>query len=147
MPVPLARGTMCKCRARVDGQPLLRTDSGYGKGRTAPLYERVHRMLDATGAVLTGYDPEVPSERQRCRGEVRLVDDPYQVTKGASAVMLLTERPEFAELDWSVTGAAASTPVVVDTRGRLGPPAAREPGIERIVQIPPADRSAPPTSR
>lgn len=93
----------------------------------------VAAALAHEGAVLTGYDPEVPSERQQAVAEVRLVDDPYQVAKGASAVVLLTEWPEFAELDWSVIGAAASNPVVVDTRGMLGSPETQDPGIERIV--------------
>ncbi|MPY85264.1 MAG: nucleotide sugar dehydrogenase [Actinophytocola sp.] len=92
----------------------------------------VAAALAHEGAVLTGYDPEVPSDRQHAVAEVRLLDDPYQVAKGASAVVLLTEWPEFTELDWSVIGAAASNPVVVDTRGMLGSPEAQDPGIERI---------------
>ncbi|MPY80791.1 MAG: nucleotide sugar dehydrogenase [Actinophytocola sp.] len=93
----------------------------------------VAAALAREGAALTGYDPEVPSERQQAVAEVRLVDDPYQVAKGASAVVLLTEWPEFAELDWSVIGAAANNPVVVDTRGVLGHPDTEQPGIERIA--------------
>lgn len=93
----------------------------------------VAAALAREGAVLTGYDPEVPSNRQQAVADVRLVDDPYQVAKAASAVVLLTEWPEFAELDWSVIGAAANNPVVVDTRGVLGRPDGPAPGIERIA--------------
>lgn len=89
--------------------------------------------LAREGAVLTGYDPEVPSDRQRAVADIRLVDDPYQVAKGASAVVLLTEWPEFAELDWSVIGAAANNPVVVDTRGILDDSDVEQPGIDRIA--------------
>lgn len=52
VPVPLHGSTVCKCRVRAGGQSLLRMDSGNGRAERAPLDDRVHRVLDAAGAVL-----------------------------------------------------------------------------------------------
>jgi UDPglucose 6-dehydrogenase len=75
--------------------------------------------LAAHGAILTAYDPCVPATGKRRFPQVHVVDDPYLVAKDAVAVVLLTEWPEFRELDWAQLAAVADRAVVIDTRNLL----------------------------
>ncbi len=47
------------------------------------------------------------------------VDDPYVATKGANAILVLTEWPQFRDLDWPSIGEQAPGAVVLDTRNLL----------------------------
>jgi UDPglucose 6-dehydrogenase len=75
--------------------------------------------LAREGATLTGYDPEVPPQPHPALERIHLVDDPYLVAKDAAGIVLLTEWPEFRELDWSQLASVAERAVVVDTRNLL----------------------------
>ncbi|HEY7595932.1 MAG TPA: UDP-glucose/GDP-mannose dehydrogenase family protein [Actinophytocola sp.] len=75
----------------------------------------VATRLAAAGAQLTAYDPAVRTPV----GPVQVVEDPYLVAKDAAGVVLLTEWPEFRELDWGQLMSVADRPVVVDTRNVL----------------------------
>lgn len=78
-------------------------------------------LLARDGAVLVGHDPAV-SEKDLPDGcPVQLVDDPHLVAHGASAVVVLTEWPQFRDLDWPRMAALADHPAVVDTRAVLDP--------------------------
>lgn len=78
----------------------------------------VARQLCRHGATVTAYDPCVP-ETTPGLDPIRVVDDPYAVAKGAAAIVILTEWPEFRALDWGRLGTAADRTVVVDTRNLL----------------------------
>jgi UDPglucose 6-dehydrogenase len=77
-----------------------------------------HR-LQRLGAEVTAYDPRLGSiDRTKLR--VATAEDPYLAAKDADAILLLTEWPEFAVLDWSAIGCeAADGAVVIDTRNLL----------------------------
>lgn len=75
--------------------------------------------LAAQGALLTAYDPRVPATGNRGLPRIHVVDDPYLVAKDAVAVVLLTEWPEFRELDWAQLAAVTDRAVVIDTRNLL----------------------------
>ncbi|MPY85439.1 MAG: adenylyltransferase/cytidyltransferase family protein [Actinophytocola sp.] len=84
VPVPLAGGTVCKCRVRVGGQSLLRMDSGDGHVERAPLDARVHRVLDAAGAVLVSdygrgitANPELRERLTELARHIPVVWDPH----------------------------------------------------------------------
>lgn len=49
------------------------------------------------------------------------VDDPYLAAKAADAVLVLTEWPQFRDLDWAVIAGHAPGAVVADTRNLLDP--------------------------
>jgi UDPglucose 6-dehydrogenase len=74
-------------------------------------------LLATEGAELTAYDPCVPAGRYS--GPVRVVDVPYSAAKDASALVVLTEWPQFADLDWTRMSEEVWRPVVVDTRDLL----------------------------
>lgn len=79
----------------------------------------IAQLLAAEGAELTGYDPCVRTEDPRT-APVRVVDSPYLAAKDVSVLVLLTEWPEFTELDWTRLGDEMRERAVVDTRNLLG---------------------------
>jgi UDPglucose 6-dehydrogenase len=72
--------------------------------------------LQQAGAQVTAYDPRldsIPSERL----PVATARDPYVAAKDADAIVVLTEWPEFGELDWdAIERRVAPGAVVIDTR-------------------------------
>ncbi|MGW0521993.1 UDP-glucose dehydrogenase family protein [Crossiella sp. NPDC003009] len=78
----------------------------------------VAQALAEAGAGLRGYDPCVPAERGRL-GPVSLVSRAALAAEDADAVLLLTEWPEFTELNFPDLAARMRTPVLVDTRDHL----------------------------
>jgi UDPglucose 6-dehydrogenase len=89
----------------------------------------VASLLAEEGARLTGYDPCV---RADC-GPVRVLDSAEAVAEGADGLVVLTEWPEFAELDWPNLAAAMSHPVIVDTRNLLPGQKVAEAGFHLVA--------------
>nr|WP_279537770.1 UDP binding domain-containing protein [Amycolatopsis acidicola] len=83
--------------------------------------------LAAQGAVLTAYDPEVPEGPEW----LPTAGNPYQATDRADAVVILTEWPQFRELDWPRIAALTRRPVVVDTRNLLDDALLAGTGVRR----------------
>jgi UDPglucose 6-dehydrogenase len=77
--------------------------------------------LAGAGAQVTGYDPRLASidQAQLRRSAIVAVDDPYLAAKEADAIVVLTEWPEFRELNWPLIAEQAPGAVVVDTRNLL----------------------------
>ncbi|WP_037306213.1 UDP-glucose dehydrogenase family protein [Amycolatopsis orientalis] len=99
--------------------------AGTGDLRDSPALA-IARELARGGAILTAYDPGVDSAGTDL---VQVVDDPYLVAKDAAALVVLTEWPEFRELDWDRLAAAAERAVVVDARNLLDPAAVARAGF------------------
>jgi UDPglucose 6-dehydrogenase len=64
--------------------------------------------------------------------------------EGADAAVLVTEWPEFAELDWAEVAKRMANPLLVDGRNFLDPKTVRDAGIvyEAIGRPSAGDRSA-----
>jgi UDPglucose 6-dehydrogenase len=77
--------------------------------------------LARTGAQVIGYDPRLASidHGELRRSSIVAVDDPYLAAKEADAIVVLTEWPEFCELNWPLIAEQAPGAVVVDTRNLL----------------------------
>src|SRR6201999_4490972 len=56
--------------------------------------------LQADGAEVSAYDPIAESEARKLMGGVRFADSALEAVQDADACVLVTEWPEFAELDW-----------------------------------------------
>ncbi|MFD9888622.1 UDP-glucose dehydrogenase family protein [Amycolatopsis sp. NPDC059027] len=106
-------GTLAGARIGVLG---LAFKAGTNDLRDSPALA-VSSVLGALGAELTAYDPAVGGE---IAGMI-VVDDPYQVAKGADAVVVLTEWNEFKRLDWTYFAELMEGDTVVDTRNLLDP--------------------------
>jgi UDPglucose 6-dehydrogenase len=75
--------------------------------------------LQRLGAQVTAYDPRLEAI-DRSALTVATAGDAYVAAKDADAILVLTEWPEFAELDWPSIGRNAATgAVVIDTRNLL----------------------------
>ncbi|GAA1339402.1 UDP-glucose dehydrogenase family protein [Saccharothrix algeriensis] len=85
-------------------------------------------LLAGEGAVLTGYDPCVGADT----GPVRVAGSALDAARDADALVVLTEWPEFAELDWPAVAAGMSRPVIVDTRNLLPADKVTESGIRLV---------------
>ena len=79
--------------------------------------------LAAAGAKLCGYDPQLPliDPGVLRATEITAVDDPYLAAKSADAILVLTEWPQFGDLDWAAIAKQAPAAVVVDTRNVIDP--------------------------
>ena len=90
--------------------------------------------LARLGAQVTGYDPRLASlDQTRVReAAVVAVDDPYLAAKDADAIVVLTEWPEFCDLDWALIGEQAQGAVVLDTRNLLDPALLADTGLTHL---------------
>ncbi|HEV2777803.1 MAG TPA: UDP-glucose/GDP-mannose dehydrogenase family protein [Actinophytocola sp.] len=120
-------GTLAGARIGVLG---LTFKAGTDDLRDSPAMTVAH-LLTRAGAELTAYDPCVPPDRYS--GPMRVVDAAHLVAKGARAIVVLTEWPEFAELDWARMAEEVWQPVIVDTRDLLPAKKVQAAGFRLIV--------------
>ncbi|MEA2371628.1 MAG: UDPglucose 6-dehydrogenase [Solirubrobacteraceae bacterium] len=86
--------------------------------------------LQAEGAQIRAYDPVAAEEaRVLMPGGVVFATSAIEAVDGADAVVLVTEWPEFSQLDWSTVAEAMSGKLVVDGRNALDPAAVRAAGL------------------
>jgi UDPglucose 6-dehydrogenase len=85
--------------------------------------------LQGEGAVVTAYDPVAESRAGDLLPTVELAASPLHAVDGADAAILVTEWPEFGELDWREVAARMANPVLIDGRNFLDPEAVRAAGL------------------
>ncbi len=87
--------------------------------------------LHARGAVLKAFDPTMPdADDPRLRAlDIDVCGDPYTACEDAAVVVLLTEWPEFGELDLDKVASVMDRPALVDTRNLVHPDEARRSGV------------------
>lgn len=94
----------------------------------------VARRIRARGADVVAYDPTVSSSDPdrssdpRLEG-IRLTSSALEAVAGAHVVAVLTEWPEFRDLDLSALASRMAGRGIVDARNMLEPSAAREAGL------------------
>ena len=72
--------------------------------------------LQADGAKVRAYDPIAEAEARKRMNHVEFADSALGAVEGADAVILVTEWPEFAELDWGEVKARMTGDLLVDGR-------------------------------
>ena len=83
--------------------------------------------LQGEGAEVVAYDPVAERARRRAARLGRDGDSALEALDGADAAVLVTEWPEFAELDWAAAGERMARPLIVDGRNFLDPERAARP--------------------
>jgi UDPglucose 6-dehydrogenase len=85
--------------------------------------------LQGEGANVRAYDPVAEDEASELLPSVDLASSAADALDGADAAVLVTEWPEFAELDWKLLRERMANPLVVDGRNFLDAAALREAGF------------------
>ncbi len=85
--------------------------------------------LEGEGARVSGYDPVAERAAVELLPSVEFCDSPEQALEGADAAILVTEWPEFAELDWASLAKRMANPVLIDGRNFLDPEKLRAAGF------------------
>jgi UDPglucose 6-dehydrogenase len=93
--------------------------------RESPAFVLAGRLL-AEGADVVAWDPVAHADGLHGLEQVPTVEAAVQ---GADAVVLVTEWPELADVDWASVAAGMRTPVFVDGRNMLDPDAMRAAGF------------------
>jgi UDPglucose 6-dehydrogenase len=85
--------------------------------------------LQGAGAEVTAYDPVAEERAGRLLQSVRMAPEAMEALEGADAAILVTEWPEFAELDWSEAAGRMANPILIDGRNFLDPEGLRSAGF------------------
>jgi UDPglucose 6-dehydrogenase len=93
--------------------------------REAPAFVLAGRLL-AEGADVVAWDPVARADGLHGVEQVATVDE---AVRGADAVVLVTEWPELADVDWTAVAARMRTPLFVDGRNMLDPETMRAAGF------------------
>src|SRR5689334_20892365 len=85
--------------------------------------------LQAAGAHVRAYDPVAEEEARKLIRGVSFKSTALEAIEGADAVVLVTEWPEFAELDLAEVREAMAGKLLVDGRNLFDPGAVRDAGL------------------
>jgi UDPglucose 6-dehydrogenase len=85
--------------------------------------------LESEGATVVAYDPVAEERARELLPAVEMSQSAMDAVDGADAVILITEWPEFAELDWAEVAKRMNTPLLVDGRNFLDAEAVRAAGL------------------
>ena len=86
------------------------------------------RLL-ADGAEIVGYDPVAEEEARKLISGIDFAPSPQDAVDGADAIVLVTEWPEFGELDLGDVAGRMRGNLVVDGRNYLDPQTVRAAGL------------------
>jgi UDPglucose 6-dehydrogenase len=102
--------------------------------------------LHGEGATVVAYDPVAEARAGGLLPSVELSESVADALDGADAAILVTEWPEFAELDWAQLAGRMAKPLMVDGRNFLDPARLRRAGFTYEGIGRPANGGEPLTS-
>jgi UDPglucose 6-dehydrogenase len=85
--------------------------------------------LQGEGAFVRGYDPVAEEQARTLMPGVEMTSSALEAVTGSDAIVLVTEWPEFAALDWNRVAAATSGRVIIDGRNFIDGEAAQAAGF------------------
>jgi UDPglucose 6-dehydrogenase len=86
--------------------------------------------LQGEGAEVVAYDPVAAERAAELLDSVEMAASALDALDGADAAVLVTEWPQFAEIDWTEAAARMARPLLVDGRNFLDPAKLIEAGFE-----------------
>ena len=100
--------------------------------------------LEGEGASVVAFDPVAEGVASELLPSVDMAASAMEALDGADAAVLVTEWPQFAELDWAEVAKRMANPLLVDGRNFLDPAKVRAAGItyEAIGRPSTPERSA-----
>jgi UDPglucose 6-dehydrogenase len=101
--------------------------------RDAPSLEIAERLLQM-GVRVRAYDPIAMQACREKNPSLRIMycNDPFSAADHADALVLVTEWPEFADLDLRQLASRMESPVLVDGRNFISPERARDAGFDYV---------------
>jgi UDPglucose 6-dehydrogenase len=98
--------------------------------RDSPALAVLRRVSDR-GAAIRAYDPTLPDASHGHLQEfpLTLAGDPYEACTDADVLVILTEWPEFRQIDLEKSASVMARAAVVDTRNMLDPTGAKDAGF------------------
>jgi len=128
----MARKIADACGGSVAGKVIavlgLTFKPGTDDIRESPAIAIVHLLLQ-DGASIRAYDPQAMDRRSDLPCDVVAAETAYDCIKGADALVILTDWPEFAHLDLTLIGKLLRKPVVIDLRNVFSPCQAMAAGL------------------
>lgn len=121
---------------RLLGQPLMNKriallglafKAGTDDIRESPAL-KLAGLLEREGCRVNGYDPRAMENASRAAPSLELYPDAASACRGADAVLIMTEWPEFAEVDLDQLGDVVGQRVLVDARNLFAPELVRRAG-------------------
>jgi UDPglucose 6-dehydrogenase len=85
--------------------------------------------LQAEGAQVRAFDPVAEDEARKLMPQLDYADNALDAIADADAVVLVTEWPEFLQLDWQGVAEAMRGNLVIDGRNALDPDLVRAAGM------------------
>jgi UDPglucose 6-dehydrogenase len=96
--------------------------------RDAPSID-IAQALTAAGAKVHAYDPVAMDVARPILPAVEMFGDPYSMSDGCDALMIITEWNEFKQLDWLKVKELLKSPVIFDGRNIYDPVMMKEMGF------------------
>jgi UDPglucose 6-dehydrogenase len=99
--------------------------------RSSVAIELIERLV-AEGAEVTAYDPHAMEKARQLpiASKIRLAGSPMEAAEGAEALIIATEWPDFADVDFHELRQRMRTPLVFDGRNLLDPRTMERHGFE-----------------
>ncbi len=106
--------------------------------RFSPAMAVIQKLAVEEKARLQVYDPEATSEARREHRELerdygmRYCESALDAARGADALLILTDWPEFRDVDWKKLHELMTRPFILDGRNLLDPETVRAAGFEYV---------------
>jgi UDPglucose 6-dehydrogenase len=102
--------------------------------RDAPAVDIAHRLIER-GARVKLHDPVAMGRFRKEHPDLApyLCDDPAGLADGSDALVLVTEWPQYLELDWGKLGVTMRTPRILDGRHVLDPQRMQKAGFRYLA--------------
>ena len=97
--------------------------------REAPSITIIDKILNS-GGIVSAYDPKAMTEIKKIFGKkIQYGKEMYQICKGADALILITEWPEFREPDFNKMKKLLKNPIIFDGRNIYNPSLLKKKGF------------------
>ena len=93
---------------------------GTNDVRTSLSIRIIQQLLDL-GANISAHDPIAIEDARQIMPHLRYCDNEIEAVSGADLLMILTDWPQYVDLDWSALGNAMRQKCIVDGRNLLDP--------------------------
>lgn len=134
-PSRIARKVIDACGGQVQGRVVALLGVAFKADtddvRCAPALG-LAAALQAAGAAVRWSDPQALPAAHAAMPDVPGVDDPYACAEGADALVLVTDWPEYLQLDLHRMRALMRTPLAIDLRNQWDPAAVRAAGLRHV---------------